>query len=128
MGATWSAVQQGLSCCCRRPETESSVEVRGTCCNRVVVRLEVPPEHVADVVREILSDVPRDSLTPHVLMTVLEDRHENRHVEVPVQHRPRRGDSEAGTMFGARDILIPKKLLIFLGGAFKQLVAFRKTI
>jgi glycosyltransferase involved in cell wall biosynthesis len=82
----------------------------------------------ADVVRGILADVPRDSLTPHVLMTVLEDRHAERHVEVPVQHRPRRGDSEAGTMFGARDILIPKKLLIFLGGAFKQLMEFRKTL
>lgn len=82
----------------------------------------------AEVVRSILADVPRDSLTPHVLMTVLEDRHNERHVEVPVQHRPRRGDSEAGTMFGARKLIVPKKLMIFLKDAFVQLASFRKTL
>lgn len=82
----------------------------------------------ADTLAQILAEVPRDSLTPHVLMTVLESRHPGRHVEIPVQHRPRRGDTEAGTMFGARDILIPKKLMLFLGNALRQLVEFRRTL
>ncbi|MEM7092328.1 MAG: glycosyltransferase family 2 protein [Actinomycetota bacterium] len=82
----------------------------------------------ADVLREILAEVPDAAYTPHVLMTVLEDRRPERHVEVPVQHRPRRGDTEAGTMFGARNILIPKKLMLFLRDSFVQLVEFRRSL
>lgn len=80
------------------------------------------------VVAEILADVPDDSLTPHVLMTVLEDRHPERHVEVPVQHRPRRGETEIGTMFSGNNLLVPKKLMLFLKDAFGQLVDFRRGL
>ena len=81
-----------------------------------------------EVVAEILRDIPDDSLTPHVLMCVLEDRRAERHVEIPVQHRVRRGDTEAGTMFGGANLLIPRKLVVFLWDSFKQLVAFRRTL
>ena len=83
----------------------------------------------ADVLPAILDQVPADSLTPHVLMTVLEDRSGHRHVEIPVQHRPRRGDTEVGSTWGdAKNLLIPKKLLIFLKDAAIQLAAFRRTL
>lgn len=83
----------------------------------------------ADVLPGILDQVPADSLTPHVLMTVLEDRSGHRHVEIPVQHRPRRGDSEVGSTWGeAKKLLIPKKLLIFLKDALIQLVSFRRRL
>ena len=76
----------------------------------------------------ILGDVPSDSLTPHVLMTVLEARSGHRHVEIPVQHRVRRGDSEVGTTWrGGRDLVIPMKLVRFLGSALRQLVDFRRA-
>lgn len=79
----------------------------------------------ADVLPEILADVPTDSLTPHVLMTVLEDRHCGRHVEVPVQHRPRRGDTEVGSTWQTgKNLIIPMKLVRFLGNALVQLVEF----
>ena len=82
----------------------------------------------ADVLPAILDQVPADSLTPHVLMTVLEARSGHRHVEIPVQHRPRRGDTEVGTTWGdAKDLVVPKKLLIFLKDALGQLVSFRQS-
>lgn len=82
----------------------------------------------ADILPEILDHVPADSLTPHVLMTVLESRSGHRHVEIPVQHRPRRGDTEVGTTWGdAKDLVVPKKLLIFLKDALGQLITFRKS-
>lgn len=83
----------------------------------------------ADVLPSILDRVPDDSLTPHVLMTILEAKSGHRHVEIPVQHRPRRGDTEVGTTWGdAKDLVIPKKLLLFLKDALVQLLKFRKTI
>jgi len=83
----------------------------------------------ADVLPGILENVPADSLTPHVLMTVLEAKSDHRHVEIPVQHRPRRGDTEVGTTWGdAKDLLIPKKLLIFLKDALGQLATFRRSL
>jgi len=88
----------------------------------------------ADVVTSILGDVPSDSLTPHVLMTVLESRRAERHVEVPVQHRPRRGDSETGTTWRGGgleklgDLVVPMKLVRFLRDALKQLISFRKSL
>lgn len=83
----------------------------------------------SDVIRSILDAVPRDSLTPHVLMTVLEDRHPERHVEVPVQHRPRRGDDETGSTWGnTRRLVVPMKLVRFVGGATGQLVGFRRSL
>ncbi len=82
-----------------------------------------------DALLPILDQVPGDSLTPHVLMTVLESRSPHRHVEVPVQHRPRRGDSEVGTTWReGRDLFIPMKLVRFLGDALKQLIVFRKSL
>jgi len=83
----------------------------------------------ADVLPAILAQVPSDSLTPHVLMTVLEARSDHRHVEIPVQHRPRRGDTEVGTTWGdAKDLLVPKKLLVFLKDALKQLARFHRSL
>lgn len=83
----------------------------------------------ADVLPAILDQVPADSLTPHVLMTVLEARSGHRHVEIPVQHRPRRGDTEVGTTWGdAKNLLVPKKLLVFLKDAAGQLVRFHRSI
>lgn len=83
----------------------------------------------SDVLPGILDQVPDDSLTPHVLMAVLEDRNPARHVEIPVQHRPRRGDTEVGTTWGdAKNLVIPKKLLIFLKDALVQLNTFRSTL
>lgn len=80
-----------------------------------------------DVLPDLLAEVADDSLTPHVLMTVLEHRHAERHVEVPVQHRPRRGDSEVGSTWGnARRLVVPMKLVRFVGAAARQLVDFRR--
>jgi glycosyltransferase involved in cell wall biosynthesis len=83
----------------------------------------------ADILPAILDQVPTDSLTPHVLMTVLEDRSGHRHVEIPVQHRPRRGDTEIGSTWGdAKNLLIPRKLMVFLKDAAIQLVGFRRAL
>lgn len=82
----------------------------------------------SDVLAEILEKVPQDSLTPHVLMTILEEKSAHRCAEIPVRHRPRRGDSEQGTTWRASKILIPKKLLVFLKDSLKQLFQFRKTL
>lgn len=85
------------------------------------------------VLEKILDEVPDDSLTPHVLMTVLEDRSGAPHVEIAVKHRPRRGDSEVGTTWRegknlGKDLVIPKKLLMFLGKAGGQLAQFRGSL
>jgi dolichol-phosphate mannosyltransferase len=83
----------------------------------------------ADILPAILDQVPDDSLTPHVLMTVLEDRSGHRHVEIPVQHRPRRGDTEVGSTWGdAKNLLIPRKLMVFVKDAAIQLVGFRRAL
>ena len=83
----------------------------------------------ADVLPPILDAVPPDSLAPHVLMTVLEARSGHRCVEVPVRHRPRRGDTEVGTTWQqGRTVLIPKKLVLFLGEALQQLIEFRRSL
>jgi len=83
----------------------------------------------ADVLPGILDQVPADSLTPHVLMTVLEGRSGYRHVEIPVQHRPRRGDTEVGSTWGdAKNLLVPKKLMVFVKDALGQLVSFRRSL
>lgn len=82
----------------------------------------------SSVLAEILEQIPADSLTPHVLMTILEEKSQYRCAEIPVRHRPRRGDSEQGTTWRASKVLIPKKLLIFLKDSLKQLGKFRKTI
>ena len=83
----------------------------------------------ADILPAILDQVPSNSLTPHVLMTVLEDRSGHRTVEIPVQHRPRRGDTDVGSTWGeAKNLLIPKKLLVFLKDALVQLIAFRRNL
>lgn len=80
-----------------------------------------------DVLGDILAEIADDSLTPHVLMTVLEERHVERHVEVPVQHRPRRGDTDVGSTWGnARRLVVPMKLVRFVGAAARQLVDFRR--
>lgn len=83
----------------------------------------------AAVLPEILDGVPADSLTPHVLMCVLEDRSGHQHHEVVVQHRPRRGDSELGTTWrDTKNLIIPKKLLVFLGKSLVQLGQFRRSL
>jgi len=82
----------------------------------------------ADILRQILADVPDDSLTPHVLMTVLETKAEVPKHEVEVRHRPRRGDTEVGTTWGnAGNLLIPKRLLKLCATAARQLADFRRS-
>lgn len=81
------------------------------------------------VLETILDDVPSDSLTPHVLMTVLEERSGVPTEEVVVRHRPRRGDTEVGTTWGnASNLLIPKRLMKLCGTALGQLVTFRQKM
>lgn len=82
----------------------------------------------ADVLSDLLDQVPDDSLTPHVLLTVLEARSDQHHAEVIVRHRPRRGDSEVGTTWQqGRNLLIPRRLIDLCSKAALQLVEFRRA-
>lgn len=82
----------------------------------------------SSVLETILEQVPDDAVTPHVLMTVLEEKSSAPNVEIPVQHRPRRGDTETGTTWQKdRSIIIPSRLRKLLVEALKQLATFRGT-
>lgn len=78
------------------------------------------------VLEEILEQIPDDAVTPHVLMTVLEEKSGKPTSEIVVKHRPRRGNTETGTTWQKdRSIVIPSRLRKLLIQAVKQLVAFR---
>lgn len=81
----------------------------------------------SDVLTPLLDQVPDDSLTPHVLLTILEEKSGEPCKEVTVQHRPRRGDTEVGTTWRqGRNILVPSRLVKFCGNSLVQLVEFRR--
>lgn len=82
----------------------------------------------SDVLGPMLDQVPADSLTPHVLLTIIEERSGQPTSEVVVQHRPRRGDSEVGTTWRqGRNIIVPQRLVKFCANAARQLVDFRRA-
>jgi len=80
------------------------------------------------VLEKILLAVPNNAVTPHVLMTVLEEKSGKPTKEIIVQHRPRRGDTETGTTWQKdKSIIIPSRLRKLLVTAVKQLAHFRST-
>jgi len=82
----------------------------------------------ADVLGPMLDQVPADSLTPHVLLTIIEERSGQPRSEVVVEHRPRRGDNEVGTTWRqGRNIIVPQRLVKFCANAARQLVDFRRA-
>lgn len=84
--------------------------------------------YTADAIRTLLPGVPSDSLTPHVLLTILEEKSDFSHTELTVTHRPRRGDSEVGTTWRqGRNLIVPTRLVKFCATAASQLVDFRRN-
>lgn len=81
----------------------------------------------ADVLEPLLDQLPDRSLTPHVLLTILEEKSGEPCSEVTVEHRPRRGDTEVGTTWGnVNNIVVPRRLIKFCAASAKQLVEFRR--
>lgn len=80
-----------------------------------------------ETLNEILADIPSQSVTPHVLMTVVEDRVAASHAEVTVTHRPRRGDTEVGSTWqGGRALVVPGSLVRLCRRAVSELGRFWK--
>lgn len=75
----------------------------------------------ADVLREMIDQLPSDALVPSVYLTALAHRRGYRIDEVAVRHRVRLGESAQGTMWGRRRALfIPRRLLVFVGRALVE--------
>lgn len=82
-----------------------------------------------DALSPIIDKVPPDSLTPHVLMTILESRSHHQHSEIEVRHRPRRGHSEVGSTWrDGKNLVMPIKLIRFLKASVIQLIRFGRSL
>ena len=81
--------------------------------------------HRAALVK-LIDEIEPDAMIPTIYLSVLESKLGLRTAEVPVRHRVRRGTTAQGTTWGARrrHILIPTRLVRFVGKAFKESVRF----
>ena len=84
-----------------------------------------------DALEDIIAAVPDQAMVPTVYLSALAPRRGHEVREVFVRHRARLGTSAQGTMWGrkkARSLLIPKKLLVFVGGAFRESIGMRDEL
>ena len=77
----------------------------------------------------LLDRLPEQPLVPNVYLTALA-QHENLKVApIEVEHRPRRGESVQGTMWGRRrSLFIPSRLLRFVARAGVESVRFARSL
>ncbi len=83
----------------------------------------------ASTLEALLDHVPHDARVPNVYLAVLADRADVPSVELIVEHRVRRGVEAQGTMWGRqRKLMIPKRLLTFVGQALVECRSFLATL
>lgn len=85
--------------------------------------------HRAALVK-LIDEIDADAMVPTIYLSVLESKLGLRTAEVPVRHRVRRGDTDQGSTWGARrrQVLIPSRLVRFVGRALRESVRFRARL
>ena len=82
-----------------------------------------------DVLRELLSMIPEDALTPNLAISTLVRRHEMVLVEIEVESLVRRGKTAVGSTWGASRQLFPNRRFIrFCRDSIRQWRKFRRQL
>lgn len=83
----------------------------------------------AELLEELLRWIPDQSKVPNLLLTILAARRGVTLVEVDVNHRVRRGTTQAGTMFAGRSSWhVANRLAAFSIGAYREVRRFRHDL
>lgn len=83
------------------------------------------------VLERLVNQIPENPLIPNIYLSILASAQKIRVVEVPIDHRVRRGTESTGTMWSAKmskPRLIPKKLIKFCFRSYLELGLFRKNL
>lgn len=82
--------------------------------------------YTREALTALLAELPPEPLVPTIYLSALASRRKYEVAHIEVAHRVRRGDSEQGSMWGKgnRKILIPRRLLKFVGRAFSESIRF----
>ena len=84
------------------------------------------PAHILQI---LLVDVPNDPLIPNIYLALSASERNFALIEVPIEHRVRRGTSTTGTMWSRgniRLVFVPRRLIKFCRLAFLELRTFKK--
>ena len=84
----------------------------------------------SQILQLLLADLPDNPLIPNIYLALVASENKISVIEVPIEHRMRRGTSTTGTMWSKgniRLVFVPRRLINFCQLAFRELRAFRKT-
>lgn len=82
----------------------------------------------AEVLRDLLTQIPGDASVPHVLLTVVEERSGEPTTEVDVRHRVRRGGTVGGSTWGSARWDVAARLIRFCWHGLGELRRFRRDL
>ena len=83
------------------------------------------------ILEKLVNQIPENPLIPNIYLSILASAQKMRVVEIPIDHRVRRGTESTGTMWSAKmskPRLIPKKLIKFCFRSYFELGLFRKNL
>ena len=81
------------------------------------------------ILQILLADIPNNPLIPNIYLALSASERNFALIEVPIEHRARRGTSATGTMWSRENIrlvFIPTRLIKFCRLAFRELRTFKK--
>jgi len=84
----------------------------------------------SQILQILLADVPSNPLIPNIYLALSASERNFDLIEVPIEHRVRRGTSTTGTMWSRENIrlvFIPRRLISFCQLAFRELRTFEKN-
>ena len=84
----------------------------------------------SQILQILLADVPDNPLIPNIYLALAASGKKISIIEVPIEHRVRRGTSTTGTMWSRENIrlvFVPKRLIKFCQLAFRELKTFGKA-
>ena len=83
----------------------------------------------SQILQILLADVPSNPLIPNIYLALSASERNFDLIEVPIEHRVRRGTSTTGTMWSRgniRLVFVPRRLINFCQLAFRELRTFKK--
>ena len=84
----------------------------------------------SQILQILLADVPNNPLIPNIYLALSASERNFSLIEVPIEHRVRRGTSATGTMWSRENIrlvFVPRRLVKFCRLAFRELRTFGGT-
>ena len=84
----------------------------------------------SQILQILLADVPNNPLIPNIYLALSASERNFALIEVPIEHRVRRGTSATGTMWSRENIrlvFVPRRLIKFCRLAFRELRTFGKA-